>query len=303
MDYKKIIKSREVRNALLRFFSFVPDRLMLKVQYRIKTGRSLHLKKPERYTEKIQWYKLYYRNPVMIQCVDKYEVRNYVAGKGLGSILNELYGVYEKPEDIDFGSLPEQYVIKDTLGAGGASVMVCSSPSDFDADQYRETVRRWLGSRLTRSGGREWPYYSGKKHRVLIEKYLSQPGGRSFIEYKFMCFSGKVYYCYVLCDRVLGQSVKVGIFSRDFKLLPVCEVGDEVPENMEKPANYEEMIRVAETLAEDFPHVRVDLYHIDGKIIFGELTFFDCSGYASYAPDRFDYLLGEPFELKEWKPD
>lgn len=303
MNYKKIIKNRNVRFALLRIFSFIPDKWMIKAQYRIKTGRCLNLNNPERYTEKIQWYKLNYKNPVMIQCVDKYEVRKYVADKGLERILNECYGVYEKYEEIDYSRLPDQYVIKDTLGTGGDFVIVCSSQADFDADKYGSLIRKWLSNKTTRSGGREWPYYSGKKHRIIIEKYLSQSDRQSLIEYKFMCFNGKVHFCYVLCDRVLGQSVKEGIFSKGFELLPVCEVGDEVPEHIEKPDNYEEMIQIAETLAADFPHVRVDLYNIDGVIVFGELTFFDSSGYASYAPDHFDYVLGKPFDLKEWIPE
>ena len=300
MDYKKIIRSRNVRLALLKIFSFVPDRLMIRMQYRIKTGRSLHLKNPERYTEKIQWYKLYYKNPVMIQCVDKSEVRKYVSSKGLGNILNECFGVYERFEDIDFDSLPDQYVMKDTLGTGGASVIVCRSRADFDAGDYPGILRKWLSNKRIRSGGREWPYYSGKKHRVIIERFLEQPDRSGLIEYKFMCFNGKVHFCYVMSDRILGKSVKEGICSRDLELLPVCEVGDDVPEHIVKPANYEEMIHTAEILAADFPHVRVDLYNIAGKIIFGELTFYDSSGYACYEPDEFDYRLGDPFELKEW---
>ena len=145
MDYKKIIRSRNVRLALLKIFSFVPDRLMIRMQYRIKTGRSLHLKKPERYTEKIQWYKLYYKNPVMIQCVDKSEVRKYVSSKGLGNILNECFGVYERFEDIDFDSLPDKYVMKDTLGTGGASVIVSTRTNPLSRMSIsRDTLRRLL---------------------------------------------------------------------------------------------------------------------------------------------------------------
>lgn len=125
MNYKKIIKSRETRIKLLSLLNFIPDKTMIKLQYYIKTGRRLNLKHPQRYTEKLQWYKLYYRDPLMQQCSDKYDVREYVKSKGLGHILNECYGVYERVEDIDFDSLPNQFVLKDTLGGGGNSVIIC----------------------------------------------------------------------------------------------------------------------------------------------------------------------------------
>lgn len=116
MDYKKIIKSRKLRVRIMQALSFVPDKMMLKMQYRIKTGRKLNLRDPQRYTEKLQWYKLYYRDPLMAQCVDKYEVRKYVEECGLGSILNKCYGVYSSPDEIDFRKLPDSFVLKDTLG-------------------------------------------------------------------------------------------------------------------------------------------------------------------------------------------
>ena len=115
MDYKKIIKSRAVRIKIMQAMSFIPDKWMVSLQYKIKTGRKLNLKNPQRFTEKLQWYKVYYRDPIMKQCVDKYEVRKYVEECGLGSILNECYGVYSSPDEIDFGKLPDSFVLKDTL--------------------------------------------------------------------------------------------------------------------------------------------------------------------------------------------
>lgn len=129
MDYKKIIKNRETRLKILSMFDFIPDKSMIKLQYFIKTGRRLNLKNPQRYTEKLQWYKLFYRDPLMQQCVYKYDVREYVKTKGLAHILNECYGVYERVEDIDFDSLPNQ--LKDTLGGGGNSIIICKYKANF----------------------------------------------------------------------------------------------------------------------------------------------------------------------------
>ena len=119
MDYKRLFKSRAVRVKIMRLMSFVPDKPMLKLQYRIKTGRRLDLEHPRRYTEKLQWYKLYYRDPEMKRCVDKYEVRKYLEERGFGGLLNELIGVYDDPGQVDFEALPEQFVLKNTLGGGG----------------------------------------------------------------------------------------------------------------------------------------------------------------------------------------
>ena len=115
MNYKKIIKSRAVREKILRALAFIPDRPMLCIQYRIKTGRRLNLKHPERFTEKLQWYKLYYHDPRMIACVDKYDVREYVHSRGYGYILNQCYGVFDRSEEIWPEALPGQFVLKDTL--------------------------------------------------------------------------------------------------------------------------------------------------------------------------------------------
>ena len=146
MNYKKIIKSRSARWAILKCLSFIPDKPMLKLQYRIKMGRPLDLKNPQRYTEKLQWYKLYYKNPVMCQCVDKYDVRAYVESKGLGHILNECYGVFDRVEDIDFDALPEQFVLKDTLGAGGNSVIVVTSKAGMDLASVKARLNKWVRS-------------------------------------------------------------------------------------------------------------------------------------------------------------
>ena len=116
MNYRNIFKSRDTRLKILKMLRFIPDSLMLKLQYRIKLGKKLNLKNPKRYTEKLQWYKLNYRDPLMAKCADKYAVRNYIESQGLENILNPLYGVYDRAEDIDFDALPAKFVMKDTLG-------------------------------------------------------------------------------------------------------------------------------------------------------------------------------------------
>lgn len=300
MDYKKIIRSRNVRLTILKALRFIPDKAMLQMQYLIKTGRRLNLKDPKRYTEKLQWYKLYYKNPLMIQCVDKYDVRAYVESKGLGYILNECYGVYDSVEEIDFSKLPKQFVLKDTLGGGGNSVILVKDKDTIDLETVKMQLHKWVNEDYrAKSGGREWPYYSGKKHRIIIEKYIpanEKDGG--LIDFKFFCFNGIVEYLYVVADRKLGQPSGFGIFDKDFNRLIYRRV-DEKPleRQISKPGNYQELIAVAQKLAADFPHARIDFYNQNETLLLGEITFYDGSGYMKFDPDGFDFEMGEKFVL------
>ena len=292
--YKKIIKSKKLRFKILSALRFIPDEPMLKLQYRIKCGRKLNLKNPQRYTEKLQWYKLYYRDPLMAQCADKYRVREYVESKGLGHILNELYAVFETPEDICFDALPDQFVLK--LSNGSGTNLICKDKSQLDLAAVQQQFRDFL-RQSGASAGREWVYHTGEKPVILAEKYLEDPEQENgaVCDYKFLCFGGKA--CYVVYDSQRFTDHRRNIYDTDWNDLHVasdCPCGEtEIP----RPENLEDMLAVAETLAGDFPAVRADLYSIQGKIYFGELTFFPWSGYVRYAPDSFDLEVGEKFVL------
>lgn len=303
MDYKKILKSRKLRLKILSLLSFIPDKTMLKIQYRVKIGRSLDLKNPKRFTEKLQWYKLYYKNPLMIQCVDKYDVKEYVKSKGLESILIPCYGIYDSVEDIIWRDLPSQFVLKDTLGSGGNTVIVVNDKSKVSISELKKTMYEWTHiDSKKKDGGREWPYYSGKKHRILIEQLIiPEENQNGLLDYKFFCFNGKVLFVYVMGNRKIGEKVCVSIFDRNFRQMKVQRDGDAPLEGVRKPAGFDEMVRIAETLASDFPHVRVDLYCNNGLIQFGELTFYNASGYMKYTPDSFDYKVGGKFRIQSFE--
>lgn len=300
VDYKKIIKNRDTRLKILRVLNFIPDKTMVKLQYRIKTGNKLDLKNPKRFTEKLQWYKLYYKNPKMIQCVDKYDVRNYVREKKLEKILVHSYGVYDCVEDVDWEALPNQFVMKDTLGSGGISVVIVKDKTKADIAGLKKRAAGWTAIDARRkNAGREWPYYKGKKHRILFEQYIdANPKKGGLIDYKFFCFNGKTACVYVISDRVLGNGAGLGIFDSDFNRLDVIRMDEHsLKRSIEKPENYEQLKKVAERLAGRFPEVRIDLYDNDGKIMFGEMTFYDGSGYMKFCPDQFDFELGDAFVL------
>lgn len=302
LDYKMIIKSRAVRGKILDALSFVPDKTMIELQYWIKTGRRLNLKKTKRFTEKLQWMKLYYRDPLMIQCVDKYDVREYVKSQGLEDILVKCYGVFDKASDVDFDKLPEKFVMKDTLGGGGNSVIICTDKTQLDIAQVREQMERWTAVDCHRkSGGREWPYYSGKKHRIIVEELLPSNADKGgLIDYKTFCFNGTPEFLYVVADRKIGNKAGLGIFTANYEKLEAARY-DENPlvRDVPKPDHFEKMMEVCKVLSKPFPEVRIDLYNLEGRIYFGEMTFFDGSGYMSFEPDSFDFEWGKKFVLPE----
>lgn len=299
MNYRNIIKSRDLRIKILSHLGWVPNGIMLRLQYWLQTGRKLNLKHPKRFTEKLQLYKMKYRNPDMLRCTDKYEVRKYIEEKGIGEYLIPLIGVYDKVEDIDFNVLPQQFVAKTTDGGGGNQVLICKDKEKLSEKDFRERLDGWMSMpQQKKPSGREWAYENNFPRRIMIEELLGNERMKNLPDYKFFCFNGKVHYVYGICDRKVGVSAQFGIYDREFNKLDVdrCdELHQEVA--LPKPTNYETMVELAERLSEGFPHVRVDLYNVMGKVYFGELTFYDGSGYMQFSPDSFDFEMGEKFDV------
>lgn len=294
--YKKIVKSPETRRRILRLLRFVPDTPMLKLQYRIKVGRRLNLHNPVRYTEKLQWYKLNYRNPILHQCVDKYEVRDFVKSKGLEDTLIKLIKKYQTVEAVKWDELPEKFVMKTTNGGGGLNVLVCDNKYKVN---WGDIKGRFLASgevSESRSGGREWAYYGLKRH-IIVEELLVNPDNpeAGINDYKIFCYQGIPKYIVVDVDRYINH--KRNFYDIDWNNLHITSDCPAADQEIQKPENFDEMLRIAGKLSEDFPYVRVDLYNIRGKIYFGELTFYPWSGYVQFSPDKADYLFGDDFEL------
>ena len=293
IDYKKIIKSRELRVKILDLFSFVPDELMLRLQYLIKTGRKLHLKNPKRFTEKLQWYKLFYRNPLMPKCVDKYNVREYVKSKGLECILVKNYGIYSDVESINWFSLPNRFVIKST---NGNNVIIVKDKKIFDLEKNIPTFKSWFTKHKNNPDGREWAYY-GLKTRLVVDQYLENIDNphSEISDYKFFCFNGKVEYIVMDIDRYTNH--KRNFYDSSWHYKHIITDHDTYGDTVDKPILLNKMKEIAEMLSHDFPFVRVDLYCVGSKIYFGELTFYPWSGYTFFNPDNFDFELGSKFIL------
>ncbi len=295
MDYKNFISSRDTRLQILKTLEFIPDSLMIRVQYLAKTRRMLNLKSPVRYTEKIQWYKLNYRDPLMTKCSDKLTVREYVQSKGLGSILNEYYTVFPDAQAIQFSALPNSFALKCTNGTG-VNYFV-KNKAEVSEREVKDHVAAALAA-ANPSSGREWGYY-GVPVRILAERLLSRDENNDIPDYKFFCFQGKVEFLYVMKNYVDDHAMgECSFFTRKFEKLPYRRSEYRPIEGVvPRPENFDRMVEIAEVLAADFPHVRVDLYNQRGEIIFGELTFYPASGYSIFTPDEFDFVMGAKFQL------
>ena len=294
--YKRIIKSAKIRKLILDMLSFLPDSIMLPLQYRIKLGRKLNLRNPERFTEKLQWYKRFYRNPIMHRCVDKYNVRSYVREKGLEHILVPLIAKYNSVDEIDLDSLPNQFIIKTTNGGGGLNVIICKDKSQITADEIRNKLGYNNKPIRSNSMGREWAYY-GLQPGIIIEQLLINRDNpeAGINDYKILCYNGCAKFIIVDVDRYIGH--KRNIYDCEWNNLHISSDCPPADREIAKPDNLKEMLKIAEKLSEDFPFVRVDLYSVDDKVYFGELTFYPWSGYVQFNPDYADYQFGEYFSL------
>ena len=284
--------SSKTKNIICKCAGVIPTGLYLKLLYKIKTGRKLHLKKPETYSEKLNWLKVYDRNPLYTKLVDKYEVREYVAEKIGEKYLIPLLGVWDTFEEIDFATLPEQFVLKCTHDFGSVAIV------EDKASMDREAVCKLINDELKYNfyyRGREWAY-KNVKPRVIAEKFMSD-GKARLVDYKFFCFGGKVEFMFIATGR--GSDLRFDFFSRDFQHLDITNGVPNADVAPEKPKLYDEMIEIAEKLAAEIDNVRVDLYEIEDKIYFSELTFYHNGGMVAFDPYEADVKLGEKFLMNK----
>lgn len=273
----------------------MPDEKYLKIKYYLSLGKKLDLENPKTFNEKLQWIKLFDRNPLYTQLVDKYLARDYIKEKLGEEYLIPLLGVWDDPDDIDFDALPEQFVLKCNHNSG-LGMCICKDKSKLDIKKVKEELKKGLAQDYYLSG-REWPYKNVPR-KVIAEKYMTDESGYELKDYKFFCFDGEVKMLFVAKDReVEGAETKFDFFDADFNHLPFTNGHPNSQPPYFKPENFEEMKAVAAKLSKGIPEVRVDLYNINGKIYFGEMTFFHWSGFVKYEPEEWDYKIGSYINL------
>lgn len=271
----------------------INDKKYIEKIYKFTFGKKPNLENPKTFNEKLQWLKLYDKNPEYTKMVDKYEVRKYIKDTIGEEYLIPLIGVYSKFEEIDFNKLPNQFVIKCTHDSGSA--VICKNKEKFNYKACRKKINKALKQNYFYAG-REWPY-KNVKPRIIIEEYINSKDKTELIDYKFMCFNGKVECSFVCLDRGSKEGLKVDFYDLEWKKMPFERHYPNSDREIEKPKNYDLMINLAERLAQKMNFVRVDFYEVDGKIYFGELTFFPGSGFEEFRPEKYDTILGELLKM------
>ena len=301
MNFNKIKRSRYIRNLLHHYHILMckimpllinDKKAVKKYYYNSSKGKILDLENPCSFSEKQQWYKLYSNNPLMAQCADKHDVRQYIIDCGYEDLLNEQYGVYDSVKDIPINSLPDRFVLKAAHASGWN--LIVRDKSSINWKHEKRTMKLWLKQNIYWSG-REWVYKNLKK-RIVAEKYLEDESG-GLLDYKFYCFNGKPAFLQVEVGRFTDENTR-NFYDLDWNLLPF---GKGMPHNpnitIPAPSGFEEMKKIAKDLCTPFSFVRVDLYQADGKIYFGELTFFPAGGAADFIPFEYDEIVGKMWDI------
>ena len=276
------------------WLNWVPDSLYLKVLYRVIMGRKLNLKKPKEYNEKLQWLKLNDRKPEYSTMVDKYEVRGYIADLLGDKYLIPCLGIYDSVDDIDIDALPDKFVLKCTHDSG--SVEICKDKSNFDIEGARHRLSQAM-KRNYYATYREWPY-KYVKPRIIAEGYLEGDGG-DLKDYKVMCFNGEAKIIEVHENRFVEGKVHTQTFyDREWGIVPLTQVETvTVDRPSERPRQLEEILRLSELIAKNMYHARIDWYIEGDKIYFGEITFYDGSGFESFSTPEMERMLGDMIRI------
>lgn len=294
MDLKTLIKKVEnhIFNDLRRIgiFNYLSDEAYIRLNWRRRMHYRLNLDNPQTYNEKLQWLKLHDRKPEYTQMVDKYEVKQYVADKIGAEYIIPTLGVWDRFEDIDFNSLPNQFVLKCTHDSGG--LVICRDKDTLDLNNARKKINNSLKRNYYYSG-REWPY-KNVKPRIIAEQYMEDPQSGDLRDYKIFVFNGVAKVLFVASERQkVDEETKFDFFDVEFNHLPFTNGHPNAKIEPKKPRNFEQMLRLAEKLSENIPQLRVDFYEIENKIYFGELTFFHWGGMMPFEPEEWDRTLGE----------
>ena len=290
---KSAIKYFKIK-SLVRKGDKISDEKYLRAVYKCRMGKKLDLNNPRTFNEKLQWLKLNNRTNDQVTFVDKYKVRDYISEVLGEEYLIPLLGVWDSPEDIDFDSLPDKFVLKCNHNSG-LGMCICKSKQGLDIEKVKSELAQGLAQNYYLHG-REWPYKNVER-KIICEKFMSDSSG-GLVDYKFFCFDGKVDCVMVCLDRHLGDT-KFYFFDENWTLKRLNIRGKNAPEGftVPKPECMDRMFEIAAKLSVGHPFVRVDLYECDNRIYFGELTFYPDSGFDENLLEETDEYFGKKIDL------
>lgn len=294
MDVKQLL-GQQFRMLL----TDISPKLNTKYVYRRTFGKPIDLQNPTTLDEKIQWLKLntYYNNQLVTDCADKYKVREYVEKCGCGEILNQLYGVYDSPEEINWDELPDMFVIKWNFGCG--QNFICKDKSQYNEHEIKKMLWKWRKAHRTFYRNMSEMQYKTIEPKLICEKLIETETGELPKDYKLYCFNGVPDCALVCADRISAGHASYYFFDKDWNLKRYNKMGLEAPENfsLHRPENYEKLFEYAAVLSKPFPFVRADFYLEKGKITFGELTFTPSGGFDKGRLPSTQLLFGNMLRL------
>ena len=295
---KKFVSDSSWRFGILNYLGllkFLDDESYIKKEYYYKMGKILDLDNPQSFNEKLQWLKIHDRKEIYTFMVDKAAVKDYI-GEMLGrEYLIPTIGIWDNADDIDFSILPQQFVLKCTHNSGG--VIICRNKSSFNIEDAKKSLNKSI-KRNYYYEHREW-VYKDVPHRIIAEKYMSNPDEKSLMDYKFYCFNGKPLFLYVSVGLENHKNARISFFDMEWSVTAFGRSDYKPLKDIPpKPKNFNEMVSIAKRLSQNIPFVRVDLYEIRGKIYFSELTFCPCAGMMFFEPPEADLEIGKMLELR-----
>ncbi len=297
----KLISKSEYLFFIIKYFrlrilmfvgKFISDENYIKRQYKSRTGRPLNIESPELYNEKVQYAKLYYHDNKLKKLVDKYEVRDYVKEVIGEKYLTNVYGIYNSVSEIDFKKLPDKFVAKLTNGSGYN--YVCEEKNEKTIKKIKNRFKKWIKVDFYMLG-REWAYKE-VKNRIVFEEYLECKDKYGLNDYKIFCFDGVPRLIQVDYSRFTDH--KRNLYTPEWEFIDE-KVAYENDKNADipKPENLEEMLECASKLSKGFPHVRVDFYIVEDRLVFGEMTFYHGAGYLHFENEEFEKALGKYWRI------
>lgn len=279
------------------FYNHLTDEKYIRRKYRAVFGSEPDLKDPKTFNEKMQWLKLYHRKQRQINMVNKLTVKDAVSQAIGRRHVTETYGAWPSFDRIDFEMLPDAFVLKCTHDSGG--IVICRDKNTLDMEAARKKLEKALKTDYYLKS-REWPYRYVKP-LIMAEEYLESGDGGDLKDYKFFCFNGKPEFVLVCADRFNGSGLKENFYDLDWNLMELTRPAHGNGPAVKRPETLEEMAGYAAMLAKDEPFVRVDFYDVDGRVYFGEVTYFPASGFEPFAPEGWDEKLGSMITLPEKK--
>lgn len=270
----------------------IPDKAYIQIYYFIRFKKFINFKNPKTYNEKLNWLKLNDRKPLYQTLVDKYEVKEYVLNLIGKEYIIPTLGVWNNFDEIDFNKLPKQFVLKCTHDSEG--IVIVKDKTKLDINNARKKINEALKNNFYYIG-REWPY-KNIKPRIIAEKYMEDRKTKELRDYKFFCFDGEPKAMFIASDRSSGKT-KFDYYDLKFNHLNIKQKYQNSNLPINKPTTFEKMIELSKKLSKGFKHVRIDFYEVNGKIYFGEFTFYHFSGFMPFEPKEWDKKFGEWINL------